>query len=344
MAFPVSLASLPNILGSSLVMDAANEENVFIFRATRTGNIRKAHFLLHTVSSAPSSNHSVRIETVDASTGLSTGTLVATDTSGSQLLDTVGWKTITLTADAAVTLGTAYALVVKAPSSNFGNVGLGSFPDQNGDFPYCTVAGAKSASTVSGLFAIEYDDGTLEAIPGVWPISAINSRTYNNTGTNHRALRFKWPAPTRLIGCVLWIDADGDFDVVFYDSDGASATTLLSVDKDLRAGATPMVQFLRFTTTKSITKDTFYRIAIVPTSSTNVVIYDFDVASAAVLNAVPGGANFHLSTADGTPANDAAWTQTLTNRPFIAPIFDQVDDGVSVSPVIAGTPMRRGMV
>lgn len=345
--YPSAWAGLPNLFGTVLITDAANEEVGFVFRAPKSGNIRKVHFQVHTVTSAPTSNHTVSIQTVDLTTGLNSGTIVGggSPASVTALLDTPGWKTLTLTNDAAVTIGTPYAIVVKAPATNFGNIGLTHFPDEGGDYPYTLVAGAKGSSATSGVFSVEYSDGTFEVIPGIWPISVVNTRTFNSSSNpNRRALRFKWPGPTRLIGCRIVIDADGDFDIVFYGSDGATATTLLSVDKDIRAGSAATMQHLRFDTYATIQANTFYRLALVPGAS-NISIYDADVASAAILDAMPGGQNFHLSTADGPPANEAAWTQTLTNRPFIYPIFDQIDDGTGGGGVvIAGSPVRRGMV
>lgn len=333
MPMPLGVSSQPNISisATSFRLDTSSEQCGLVFVVPRTGNIRALSFLVGTVTSAPSGNHDVRLETVDAGTGINTGTLAGTTTNGAILLSTTGWKSVTLTADAAVTAGQQLALMVQAPASDFGDVTLADFADESwaAGVPYSiTTTGAKSALAL--IAAVEYDDGAVVPIPGLWPLSAVTIDTFSNASTpDRRGLRFQAPGPMRLAGCTLWVDTDGDFDVVFYAADGTSATTVFDGDKDLRQSAAAGCQHLTFSTAPTLAANTTYRLVIVPTTTTALTLYGMTVAAAKYLDAVPGGQACHFTTADGAPSVIGDWTDTTTQRPWISLRIDQVDDGAA---------------
>lgn len=329
---PDNASGAPGISNNaSLAMASASQQCAFIFTATRTGNIRTPGFYVNSVTSAPTAAHDVRMETVDASTGLNTGSLVSTNSNGSITLNTTGWKTVTLTADAVVTAGTAYALVFVAPGANQGSIRLGSFGNDFTDFPYLrTVSAGKAAG--APIMALEYDDGVVSHVPGAWPISAITSPGAYGSGTNpnKRGIRFRVPFTGRLAGCEAWGDYDGDFDFVLYTG-GTSASTLLSVDKDLRGTTTGTNPYkFEFTTKPTISANTFYRLALVPTSATVIESYGLTVNAAKYMDGLAGGQDVHYTTVNGTPSAEGDWTNTTTIRLCIALRFDKLDDGVQL--------------
>ena len=331
--YPGSASNAPNIGGSDFVMDAASERVFAVFSAPKTGNISKVGFRVQTVTSAPTGVHDIRIETVDATTGLNTGTLVEANANATTTLDTVGWKLITLTDSCAVTAGQIIAVGVVAPAANFGNIALASYADDTlVRFPYTILTSGVKSAGISPIFTFEYSDGSYECVQGIWPYSVINSRTTHNSGSapDRRGLRFRIPFKARLAGCWVWTDPDGDFDIVHYAADGTTATVMHSHDKDIVAANSAGVMRFRFATTKTIEKNTDYRLVVMPTTATNVTVYDADVNAAADLNALEGGSNFHLTTANDTPTVEGDWTQTLTARPFMGLYLDQFDDAVQV--------------
>lgn len=334
MPMPQSTSSTPGISGgSSLLLDAASEQVAFIFEAPESFTLHKVGFLVTTVTSAPTAAHDIRVETVDAATGLSTGTLVATNTNGSATLNATGWYEVALTADASLTQGTAYAIVIKAPGANFGSINLSQFDDEVTSNAYVTIPpSGGSKNGINPIFALEDDVAVVRAIPGVWPLSAISSQAWNSSSNpNRRGARFKVPFPCRLAGCDLYIDADADYTIVFYASNGTTATTVYTGDDDIRAGINPAVHKVTFTTKPTLAADTYYRLIVLPSTVSGLTTFRLDVNAAKYLDAMPGGQNFHWTTVNGAPSAEGDWTQTLTSRPLMSLRFDQMDDGASSS-------------
>lgn len=312
----------------NFALDAANEQCAFVFAAP-AGNIRTIGFYVATVTTAPTSAHDIRLETVDATTGLPTGTLVGTNTNGSATLNSTGWKEVTLTADASPTEGTSIAIVIKAPAANFGNIRPGTVSGIVQNFPY-SVTTAGSKTTLIGACGVMLDDGTVPCV-GTFPVSAFTSTTWNSgSNPDRRGFRFKLPGPARLRGAGLWIDADGAFNCVFYASDGATATTLTpspAADPDVRGSTAIGASTIRFTNPQTLAADTWYRCVLLPTSGSNIAVLRAQAGSAAWLGGLPGGVNFQWTQVNGAPANEAAWTNDDTSVLYGGLIFDQIDDG-----------------
>jgi hypothetical protein len=320
----------PTITGGvGNLIDAAGEKTGIVFQVPRTGNIRYVSFVVATVGSAPTGVHDVRLETVDAATGLATGTLVGTNTNNTQLLNTTGWKTVQLTADASVTEGQMVALMVVAPGANFGAIRTGSFTNFEGaQVPYSLLAPAGGTrSQIGAPMAVEYDDATIPVLQTSWPASSITAQTYQSgTNPNRRGIIFSVPFACRLSGCVASLNATGDFNVVFYATDGVTATTVATSDKDVRAGVVGK-NTIDFTTKPTLVANTPYRLVFVPTTATTMTLYTMTLSASKYLAGFPGGTAIYQTTVNGAPAAEGDWTQTDTSRPLIGLMFDQVDDG-----------------
>lgn len=322
---PVDLTLAGNL---NFVLDAAGEQCAFIFQAP-AGTIRKIGFRVATVTSAPTGNHDIRLETVDLSTGLPTGTLVGTNTNAAALLNSTGWKEVTLTADATPTEGDLIAIVIKAPATNFGNIRPATLAGIVQNLPYSvTTAGGKT--TLIGACGVMLDDGTVPNV-GTWPINAINSVSWDSADNpDRRGFRFKVPGTVRLGGLRAWVDADGLFDLLFYDSNGTSVTTVkANVDPDARGSTSVGEHLIRLTgaNCQELDAETWYRLVLLPTTSNNIALSEIQVGAAAWLGGLPGGVNMHWTQVNGAPANEAAWTNTTTSVPYGGLIFDQIDDG-----------------
>ena len=317
--FKISLANM--------VIDAANEKAAGILRAPKTGIISKVGFLTATVTTGATVD--VRVETVNMSTGAPSGTLFGTNTNASQIIqdtnDNVGF-TVSLTAGASVNKGDLLAIVIVNPPTSFGNmqirINTSVTAGQAYQAAYTTVWSLGSNPMVTWL---EYNDGSYASIIDVSPFITENLQSIN-TGTtpDEIALKFKLPFPCRVTGAWFYSYSD-DYDIVLYDSDGSTILTSVSIDKDTFFTTTSLILgYVPFTGTAQLLKDTFYYLSYKPTTLANITVVTGDVPTAASMDSLPGGQNFHYA----ARVNAGAWTATTTRRPCIGIIIDQCDDGV----------------
>jgi hypothetical protein len=320
-----SVGASPLVLGNTAALNASGDKYGWVFRAPKTGNIRRVGFRIGgTVTTATDTD--VRVETVAAQ--IPTGTLKGVTTNGTIAAASITTNTFvyaTLTADAAVTVNDLLAISV-APSGSpnyvlsliYGTVTIAQLP-YNVDGSTGTFAAANGLPT----FAIEYDDGSYGTIPGTAPISALTTTTFNSASNPEIVgLKFKLLAPFRVCGGWIAIDLDNTTDLVLYDSDGTTPLQTATVTNDGRlstVGRSPY--FFKFPAAQSLLANTFYYLAVKPGAS-NISVYDFTVASAAVLDQFEGGQNFHHAT-----FHTNTWTPLTTRRTLIGLEIDGIDDG-----------------
>ncbi len=325
---------------SSLLIDAASEKVAAICQAPKTGTITKIGFVTRTVTTGDTVD--VRLETVSLTTGDPSGTLFDTNTNASQVIDATDdntWFLTTLTAGAAVIKGDLIAPVI-VNGAGSGNMNIGVWRSTFIAIPYAdhfTAAWAKQAR--SPVFAFEYSDGSYDISPGVYPMSASSGRSFSSSSTpDERGLKFKLPFPVRITGAWVAIDTDENADIVLYNSSDSVLETV-SLDKDVRQTNNLTPHRILFSGTQELAIDTVYRLVVKPTTTTNVEIRDFDVDTAAIMDSVDGGQDFHY-----TERTDAgAWTDTTTRRPFMGIVCDAFDDGVSAGGAAGHAGMQGGM-
>jgi len=333
---PLGEISANPAFSAVFLLDAASEKAAVICRIPKTGNISKVRWRTNTVTTGATMD--IRVETVDAS-GDPSGTLIHANASGTQVVvdtdDNTSFAS-SLAAAVAVTRGDLVAIIVAQPSASSGSLTVSAYAAHAGwisRYPYgnlFTTSWAKQ--TVLPCFGLEYDDGSYAFMPPLAPISATNNAVYNSgtVAADERGLKFKLPFPTRVTGCWAYMlsAATADYQILLYDSDGSTVMTngTISHDGDHRQGTTGQgIQYFIFPGTIQLTKDTFYRLILKPTTTANVTLSDFEVGAAAVLDAFAGGQNFHYT--DRVDAG--SWTDTTTKRPMMGLIIDALDDGVS---------------
>jgi len=207
---------------NSYTLDADGEKLAFIMHAPKTGTISKVCFRTGTVTTGATVD--VRLETVDATTGDPTGTLLGTNSNGAQVIadanDNVFFTTA-LTTGVAVTKGDLMAVVIVVPTG--ANLALVDLADDSGSsgpiFPYSTqfaaAAWTKSATGSGIICALEYNDGSYAYQPLMWPLSATQTDTFNNSSSpDERGNKLSLPFPARVTGFWVWVDIDGDADIV----------------------------------------------------------------------------------------------------------------------------------
>ncbi len=196
---------------------------------------------------------------------------------------------------------------------------LDSFPDLHGGVSWAKQGGSYP------ILVFEYSDGSYETVSSgvTLPVLTWNTRTFNNGSTpDERALFFRFPVQVNVNGGWVAIDRDAAVDVVLYDSDGTSVLTTVSGDASDRLGTAARIWVFSFPE-QTLAANTDYRLSVKPTSASNVTIYDFDVNSNALLDAVEGGKDWYTS----TRTDAGSWTQTTTNRPLIGLRVSAIHDG-----------------
>lgn len=337
---------------SVLTLDGTGDRLAVIFQAPKTGNIAAIGFVTRTVIIGDLVD--VRLETVDvASPGNPSGTLVAVNANGIlTVLSTDDNKYLeqAFTAACPVVQGTPlYAAVLSAATfAGSGNIDIaylaGADTANTFHLPY-TRQNASGSYTEQSLrplcLVIKYDDGTYAHIGGGhYPVKALNTVTFNSGSTpNTRGLKFTMPFTTRVRGIWMAVNFTTNaamVDVILYDAlDNIIDTITLDTDQvGVTSGS--RVHRLIWPAVHTLTTGAVYRAVFVPSGS-NFALLDFDVDSAALMDAFEGGQAFHYTQRTGA----GAWTDTMSKRPWMGLILDGFDDGVQAR---AAQLINGGMV
>ena len=319
----------------STTMDADGELCGGVFEIPRTGNISKIGFRIGTVTVSDAIK--VSLQTVNEDTGRNTGILIDADAYGvlaSVTSNTTYW--VSLQNSIAVTRdGTPVAFVVEFNNYVAGNLTvigcIGNFHYTNFPYVFKYVGGVGGFEQHIPNFGLEYDDGIIEPIYGVFPAVSSSYISWDtNDNPDRRGLRFSVPYNCRASGIFFMGDLDGDANIEIYDNDGTTIIPngTISIDKNLRGTTGTRLVGRIFVTPIELTKNTFYRAVIHPTTATNIMLYYLDVTDdgdSEAMNAIDGGVNWHYTTCHGSPTAEEDWTQTLTRRPMIGIIIDQLE-------------------
>lgn len=333
-----SSVSAPAFFPGAILIDASGEKAAFMFHVPQTGTLDKAELHLYNVTLNGASALRISFQDVNLATGFPDGTQ---DQFRNITGISDGWIAPGLmTSDGtdggtkrSVTRGDLLAIVLEYQTFTAGDsvqwaaLYSGSPSAPFNIFPAAALFTASWASY--GNFpcvCLKYSDGSYVGIADCCiPVSALNTNTYNSGSTpDERALYFQFPAKVKVMGAWVRCDIDGDADVVLYDSDGSSVLASRSFDKDVRMYTAGSNLFCPFSADVELAASTNYRLSLKPTTTTSVTMYDFDVASAAILDAYPGGQNWHSS----TRTDAGSWTQVTTKRPHMGLIVRAIDDGV----------------
>jgi hypothetical protein len=311
---------------NNVLLDATGEAQALVCQVPQSGVIDRIAF--KTAAITTGGTVTCTIEGVSATTGdpdgvpIGSGTVVVADS------DDNTWKECTLSATATVTRGNVMAVVITVPNGFSGNLSdLNTLADwiQGWQFPYEDLfQGGAWGKVSNGVpLAVRYSDETYPPL-GTFPLSAIAATTFNSGSTpDERGLKFTLPFPARLSGVLLNATFGGGGTIKVYDSDGTTVLTSLAIDPEQVLSTNPGTSRFVLPTTVSLSKDTAYRITLLPGSVTDNSLVNLTCASAALLDALDGGQAFHLC----TRTNGGAWDDTLTaQRPLIHLVLDAFDD------------------
>lgn len=313
---------------NSLLIDTSGEKAAFITQIPKTGTISKVGFRTATVTTAQTLKVSLQgVNTSGDPDGTILGSGNAYGTQASPASNT--WYTVTLTSGLSVTKGDAVAVVVEFDTT-VGNLNIAaaaknySTPDNQqiySDLYTTSWAKAGNLPTVS----FEYSDGSYAGGTTI-PTSAFTNTTFNGGSTpDEYGVYFQVPFPCRATGAWVLVDLDADATLKLYDSDGSTVLASTALPSAQRDTTSTGVSYRLFSSSVNLSKNTWYRLTIVPDSVSNIAINRWTMPSVAAMDSLPLGQKCYE-----TSRTDAgAWTETTTNRPLIGLLVDGFDDGVS---------------
>lgn len=321
--------SAPGLSGGT-TLDAAGEYYSWVFTAQEDMLI--SHVGLKTSAAAGSPTADVRIETVDAATGVPTGTLWAPNTNIVTAALTTTFALHALTAAATIAKGEKYAIKVLYNSgTSFAFTALSALVFGMG-MPYAVtnVTGSAAKGAMTGFdVAVGSSTSVFYPLRQFFPAASIAANAFNNTGGARRGVRFQVPFKCQVNGFRMYVGtAVGDFSAALFDDAGAelsSSATAFEGDQTAAAASGGTCEF-HFDNPVTLSPGVWYRLAIEPASATNCNMYTATLPSANYRSAWPGGTNFHYT----TYTSGGGWVDTATDQvPFMDVLLKQLDDGVS---------------
>jgi hypothetical protein len=318
-------------LGTATTLTTAGHYMAYVFVAREDMVVSHVGFRAGSVAGSPTAD--VRVETVDPTTGLPTGTLWATNTnlvSGTLSANTNLLSA--LTASATITKGQVFCIKIayaSGTSIGIANINQTSAP-QNESLPYVVT---NIGTPTKGIFsnnianiAIGSSSTTFYQVAAAIPAISVNSVVFNNsTAGTKRGIKFTIPMNCRIVG-MRWYSSNGngDYNIAIYDSSGveisSSSTAYVGLNNAVSLSG---VTYGYFDNTVTATAGTTYYAAVEPSSATNVVLYNFVLPSTSYRGATVAGtaANYSTYTTGG------GWVDATDTLPFMDIIIDQVDNG-----------------
>lgn len=316
------------------LLDASGEKLAAVFRAPKTGTLAKVRFRTATVTTGDTMK--VSFQDVDMATGNPDETADQYRTVSVASSDDNTWiSTGLITTDGtdggglrSVTRGDLLAIVIEYDSYVSGSMNIvnsATLVDYgNGCYTTLKTGGTWAKTTATaGCFELEYDDGSLAYTDTLMPGFNTPGTVASNTTPDEVALYFRFPVGVTVGGAFVIIDLDAACDVVLYDTDGTTALATVSLDSDVRAGTTVNGTMVVFPSEIDLTANSYYYLAIKPTTTSAVGYRYFDVRSTGSMDMFDLGQNAYW--AQRTDAG--VWAGTTTRRPRMSLLVTKVNDG-----------------
>lgn len=337
---------LRDATATTYTLDALGEYVAWIIQAPKTGTIDRIHFYAGAVT-ADGDGLRCRIETVSGTDGNPSGTLVTSSAEVTHVTTTANsWNRGTAGLAAAVTKGDMIAVKLASPAAGttFNGVIRAKFDQYqapgvnwpNALFPYIVNAIPTAAKVSPGAmcFALEYNDATIPHTEGAVPISTAASTSFNSGSTpDERGNLFQVPVPCRVVGIysqAMPAAGGANLDFLLYDAASTALATLaVDAEHNRTPAASPQSEIRYFAAAVSLSANTDYRVAIRPSTTSNVsatqYVLDTTVGTTALREAGMGGTTWKLT----TRTDAGAWTDTNDTIACIGLIVDQFDDAAS---------------
>lgn len=319
-SFGVPFSNNRTITITSTSLTSAGHGFGAVFQAPKTGNIAALHFRSATVSVAGDAD--VRLETVDATTGVGSGTLAAANANVTRNVAANNtWYRNVLTAACPVTLGQRLCAVLMRTT---GSYGISSYDTAStvASFPYGVInTGSWSKSGAAPLVLVEYDDGTFPHVNNLFPVSAGSGFNLSTAGVDQAGILFTAPVAFRTHGCVFHADFDGVAELYLLDTSNTVIAQATWIDPDIRSASGAGRFEALWDSPATLTAGQQYRLIVKATSATTVILSYWDVNTASYMAALPGGTDGRWTQRTGA----GAWSQTTTRKAAVALMVNGVD-------------------
>lgn len=320
---------------ASSTLDASGEYVAYMGYAIEDMVVSHVGIRTHTATGSPTVE--IRIETVDGTTGLPTGTLWATNTNVTTgTLTASDFSVHALTASATISKGSYYAVkILYATGTTFALSRFTAAMASQSILPYQVLNTGTPTKADFGVLtycmALGSSSSVFYKIPRMLPVTATAVGLSASTATfDAVGVRFKVPFKCRCAGFLHTTASAtaGPFTYGIYNDAGSevssSSTSWLDMDIPVTPGVYSMMS-LYFDNPVELSPDTWYRLALWPTSATSITLIGFEYDSAGLQAAGPGGVNWHLT----KKALAGAWDDSNTLVGIhTSLILDQLDDGV----------------
>lgn len=199
------------------------------------------------------------------------------------------------------------------------------------------VGGTWTKQGDTPMFALGCNDGTWQYMESV-TVGRTSQVTYNSaSAADEIAMRFQLPYPAKLGSVKALIDFTAVAEIIVYE--GTTALGTFSLDPELRR-TTGFIWTQAQFGDLALTANTTYRVAVKPTTGTNLSLHRTTAQSNALFDTLGGGRQFYYS----TRVDAGSWTDTDTIRPYVSLGLTAFDDGTGGSgaiPVSSGVASLR---
>lgn len=319
--------SSPIQTGATYAIDANGEYIALIFKAPKTGNLDRFDAMVG-ITNSPDNGLRFSFQTVDASTGLPTGTILgATNNALVTYAHTVtaGWKSTNFGEVASVTKGDVIACVVDIPSytvsDNIQILRTGYGTNRVPIFPYGISNAAAKEPTYLPIISPHYTDGYFQVSSHYMHGADTIAQATMNTGTSPDEAGMAFTVPgaceVRAFQIEMSVAAGANFEVRLLDTDGTTEITKATFDGD-QTGQTAEGQVCGvFDGAGILPTAGTYRIVVKPTTANSVALRYWTFQSLALMDTLPGGSSMYMTARTDT----GSWTDYNSGtfrRPAIA--------------------------
>jgi len=279
----------------------------------------------------------VRIETVDTSTGLPTGTLVHANASQSVTI-TSGAADYTVTFPGSFSLAKQplIAIVVAVSSGTPSAVYFALLQNDsvNRGLPYQIDYDASAAVrlTSSPACGLGIAGGSAISLKYCWPVSSFGTSAYQATSTPDTVgNQIVIPAKIRVCGAWALIDPASTGKLNLYDTDGATVLAYADIYANVPPTTTISIAHYQFSSAVELPAGTYW-LAAEATGGANLnVPYCVFPAADFRAGSPMGGGMMTYATCTQTPAGTGDWTLTDTRQSFMGLVVDGIEDGAGGS-------------
>lgn len=329
---PATWASIPNLTATTnLDLNGTGQWVAWVGQVKQTATIDRYFFRVG--SATTGCNALVRIETVDTSTGLPTGTLYHANATNAVTIGT-GAADYANNFDGTFTMtqGDFIAFVISVSSGTPSAVNFATWEDDGAAVmvPYLLDFDASAALrlTTSMCAGLGISGAGAMPLPKMWPINAVSNETYNSGSTPDTiGNQIVVDAPIRVAGAYYWADQDADATLKLYGTNGSTVLASANLYTTMPPITSSQLCEVRFSSSVELAAGTYW-LAIEATSGTNVGISTITFVSSTWRSGSPFGADkITYAACTQTPANTGSWTVTETKQAMIGLIIDGIESG-----------------